>query len=593
MRMAQLRGVGVSGNRRIGPNRPISGQRAEIAPLHPSLTIRKGRISRVVFNNLSIRVDIGHHQKATDGNPGVGLSGDSALCSEAMPAGYYRLHWPMHPHGQNDMSSSNVIEHRLKQLETHLEQENPILLNAVQSFRKLDLVARRMRLLGNSESYATQIPWWPLISVLGTFSAGKSTFINDCLGEKLQRSGNQAVDDHFTIICYSNQQESHTLPGVALDSDPRFPFYKISAEIEKVSAGEGSRIDAYLQLKTCGSERLRGKIIIDSPGFDADAQRTSTLRITDHIIDLSDLVLVFFDSRHPEPGAMRDTLNHLVDKTIHRPDSGKFLYILNQLDTTAREDNPEEVVAAWQRALGERGLTAGRFFTIFSKSASNPIEDPALRDRFEKKRDTDLAEIHARMQQVEVERAYRIVGSLEKTARDIEEKAVPALLELIQTWRRRILIGDALLLACCLLLYGYLNSNLLQAVWHWLNQSPLRLLLGVLGAWLTWLGLHFGVRKLAARSLHTMARRLASEHGIRGNLTAAFLANTAPWRSIFSKKPRGWARRDRRRIAEVLEDTDRYVQDLNDSFTNPSGRPSMGFEAGVTTPEPLVTNSEE
>jgi GTPase SAR1 family protein len=493
------------------------------------------------------------------------------------------------------MNSSNVIEHRLKQLETHLEQENPVLLNAVQSFRKLDLVTRRMGLLGDGESHATQIPWWPLISVLGTFSAGKSTFINDYLGEKLQRSGNQAVDDRFTVICYSNQKESHTLPGVALDSDPRFPFYKISAEIDKVAAGEGSRIDAYLQLKTCGSEHLRGKIIIDSPGFDADAQRTSTLRITDHIIDLSDLVLVFFDGRHPEPGAMRDTLDHLVDKTIHRPDSGKFLYILNQLDTTAREDNPEEVVAAWQRALGERGLTAGRFFTIFSKSAANPIEDPALRDRFEKKRDTDLAEIYARMQQVEVERAYRIVGSLEKTARDIEEKTVPALVELIRTWRRRTLIGDAvvLALACGLFLYGYLNTGLPQAAWDWLNQSPLRLFLGALGAWLTWLGLHFGIRKLAARSLRGMAQRLAAERGIRGNLLGAFLANTVPWRSIFSKKPRGWARRDRRRIAEVLEDTDRYVQDLNDSFTNPSGRAPMELEAEVATPEPRVASSGE
>ena len=41
---------------------------------------------------------------------------------------------------------------------------------------------------------------------------------------------------------------------------------------------------------------------------------------------------------------MTDTLRHLVAETIHRPDSGKFLYILNQIDTTAREDNPEEVV---------------------------------------------------------------------------------------------------------------------------------------------------------------------------------------------------------------------------------------------------------
>lgn len=477
------------------------------------------------------------------------------------------------------MTTSSVIEHRLKQLETHLEQENPVLLNAVQSFRKLDRISRHMGLINEDESHATQIPWWPLISILGTFSAGKSTFINDYLGEKLQRSGNQAVDDKFTVISYSNQQESHTLPGVALDSDPRFPFYKISGEIEKVASGEGSRIDAYLQLKTCASEQLRGKILIDSPGFDADAQRTSTLRITDHMIDLSDLVLVFFDARHPEPGAMRDTLDHLIDKTIRRPDSGKFLYILNQLDTTAREDNPEEVVAAWQRALGDRGLTAGRFFTIYSATAANPIDDEALRNRFEGKRNNDINEIYERMQQVEVERAYRIVGSLEKNARDIEEHTVPALAELVHVWRKRTLIGDAIVLVLALAAFLFGSIQLGQwdgwhyqaSWWQWLTETPLRIFLGALAAYIIWLGLHYGVRRLAAKSVAPLARKTAAKRGIRGNLAAAFLANTVLWRSIFSSKPRGWTRRNRRLLGEVLEDTDRYVQDLNDSFTNPSG----------------------
>jgi len=488
-------------------------------------------------------------------------------------------------------STGTVIEHRLKQLETHLEAENPVLLNAVQSFRKLDRVAYRMGLLTDEHSYATQIPWWPLISVLGTFSAGKSTFINDYLGHKLQRSGNQAVDDKFTVISFSNQQESHALPGVALDSDPRFPFYKISGEIERVATGEGSRIDAYLQLKTSSSETLRGKILIDSPGFDADAQRTSTLKITDHIIDLSDLVLVFFDARHPEPGAMRDTLDHLVSQTINRNDSGKFLYILNQIDTTAREDNPEEVVAAWQRALGERGLTAGRFFTIYNAEAANPIPDEALRNRFERKRDEDLGDIHERMQQVEVERAYRIVGALEKTARDFEEKVAPLLLDVIRTWRKRTLIGDGLALAVIVALFLTVTLQLDQwdgssyqaDWWQQLTGSPLGIYLGALGAYLGWLGIHFGVRNLAAKSVLSMAHKLGEKSGLRGNLANAFRANTRAWRSIFSKKPKGWGRRNRKLIGSVLEDSDRYVQDLNDSFTNPSGTQAPA-EAPVDPP---------
>ena len=480
-----------------------------------------------------------------------------------------------------------VIETRLKHLEAHLEQENPVLLNTVQSFRELDTVAYSMGLFNPEQSYATHIPWWPLISVLGTFSAGKSTFINHYLGSKLQRSGNQAVDDKFTVICFSNQSTSHALPGVALDSDPRFPFYKVSSEIEKVAAGEGSRIDAYLQLKTSASPTLRGKILIDSPGFDADAQRTSTLKITDHIIDLSDLVLVFFDARHPEPGAMRDTLDHLVSKTINRQDSGKFLYILNQIDTTAREDNPEEVVAAWQRAMGDRGLTAGRFFTIYNDEAANPIPDEALRRRYEGKRDADLADIHERMEQVEIERAYRIVGSLEKTARGFEEKVVPAINQLTARWRKRTLVGDVIM--AVLIVGGFIGitsrlgqwegMQLKAGWWDSLTATTMSMYFSALAAYLLWLAVHYGVRHLAARSLTRAADRLSQKLGIRGSLKAAFLLNTKPWRSIFSRHPAGWSRRNRRRIQQALEDADRYVQDLNDRFTNPSGNPPLELAA--------------
>lgn len=481
----------------------------------------------------------------------------------------------MHPAGK-------VIEARLQHLETHLEQENPILLSTVQSFRQLDTVAFRLGLLEGDNSFATQIPWWPLISILGTFSAGKSTFINHYIGTSLQRSGNQAVDDKFTVICYSKEATAHALPGVALDSDPRFPFYQMSDEIEKVAKGEGERIDAYLQLKTCPSEKLRGKIIIDSPGFDADAQRTSTLRITDHIIDLSDLVLVFFDARHPEPGAMQDTLSHLIERTIHRNDTGKFLYILNQIDTTARENNPEDVIAAWQRALGERGLTAGRFYAIYNPDAAVPIEDEALRQRYETKRDIDLKEIHSRMEEVEIERAYRIVGALEKTARDIEERSIPLISSALGRWKKRVLLGDAVLMGGLLLALLIFSVN--AGYWQGFKFAPPWLESGV-NTPLPWVltallvivlvVIHFAVRLVAARSLLKGLRKQVSSAGIKGNPVSAFLRSTKPWRSIFRKNPAGWGRKSKRQLREVLQATDTYIQTLNDRFTNPSGSETL------------------
>ena len=486
------------------------------------------------------------------------------------------------------MPGAALVEQRLSKLEAHLEHENPVLLETVRSFREIDRVAHRMGLMNREQSLATQIPWWPLVSVLGTFSAGKSTFINHFLGTKLQRSGNQAVDDRFTVMCYSGEQESQVLPGVALDADPRFPFYQISEDIEEVSAGEGDRIDAYLQLKTCPSERLRGKIIIDSPGFDADAQRNATLRIADHIIDLSDLVLVFFDARHPEPGAMRDTLKHLVADTISRPDSGKFLYVLNQLDTAAREDNPEDVVAAWQRALGEQGLTAGRFYTIYSPEAATPIEDEAKRKRFEAKRDQDLGDIHQRIEEVEVERAYRIVSVLDKTATDIPEHLVPTLTDSLRAWRQRTLIGDAAVFGGLIVLFLFVSIS--AGHWSGLSYAPPWLeavkavnwglpVLATLVLMIV-LMLHFGIRKLAADSLVGRLRKRMAKDAIKLDLIGAFRRSTKPWRSILSTKPAGWGRGTRQRLLKVQQDADQYVQKLNDAFTNPSGGRTSKATAG-------------
>ncbi|MDQ3583328.1 MAG: dynamin family protein [Pseudomonadota bacterium] len=477
-------------------------------------------------------------------------------------------------------SDQSGLAQRLLRLENHLAHENPVLLDVVRSFRRLDRVGYRLGALDPDESYATRVPWWPLIAVLGTFSSGKSTFINDFLKHKLQLTGNQAVDDKFTVICYSTDAIDRSLPGLALDADPRFPFYNISRDIESVAAGEGRRVDAYLQLKTCPSPALRGKILIDSPGFDADLQRTSTLRITDHIIDLSDLVLVFFDARHPEPGAMKDTLQHLVADTVKRPDSSKFLFILNQIDATAREDNPEEVFAAWQRALASAGLSAGRFYRIYNLEAANPIDDPSLRRRFEAKRAVDMAAVVERMQQVEVERAYRIIGVLEMSAKAIESELVPRLRAARQRWKRRVLWIDALI-------YGSVIGASVFAViaaggWQGLAAAlpwPAPVLWAVVAmGGLLLLYPHVVVRRLAARSvLRTLTREpIASE--LREAVVKAFRKNTRLRHSLLRSAPIGWGRRTKGYIARVQADADRYVQSLNDRFASPSG-PNDGAQA--------------
>ncbi|MFN3075554.1 MAG: dynamin family protein [Alphaproteobacteria bacterium] len=441
------------------------------------------------------------------------------------------------------------------------------------TYFRMDKILYRMGLLSRDESLASRIPWWPLISVLGTFSSGKSTFINHYIGDKLQSTGNQAVDDKFTVICFGGEGV-RVLPGTALDADPRFPFYRMSDEIDKVAAGEGRRIDAYLQLKTTGNDTVRGKIIIDSPGFDADDQRRSILRLTNHIVDLSDLVLVFFDARHPEPGAMQDTLRHLVASTVRRPDASKFLYILNQIDTAAREDNPEDVVGAWQRAVAQAGLVSGRFYCIYNPGAAVEIPDEGLRRRFEAKRDADLAEIHARMGEVEVQRSYRIISVLEMVANEVEQELVPVLTARIARWRRLTLVWDlvgALGLAGLAGVVAYfvgldsLNEGAQWLASHQVESS----LVGILVLAVVVSG-HLSIRDAVARHLAQSIPERAGQFEL--GLRQAFLKSTSLLRSIFGSEPSGWGKGTRRRLQALRNAAAQHIQRVNDLYTDPSGR---------------------
>ncbi|MBF0248555.1 MAG: dynamin family protein [Alphaproteobacteria bacterium] len=486
--------------------------------------------------------------------------------------------------------SPNLVE-RLANLENHLKDEHPDLVQVLPTYRKLDKALYRLGLLANDESLATRITWWPLISVLGTFSSGKSTFINHTLTQKLQKTGNQAVDDKFTVICYSHHDNSRTLPGTALNNDPRFPFFRIGAEIEKVAAGEGRMIDTYLQLKTANAEHIRGRTLIDSPGFDADDQRRSTLRLTDHIIDISDLVLIFFDARHPEPGAMQDTLAHLVSKAASRADRTKFVYILNQIDTTAREDNPEEVVAAWQRALAQSGLASGRFLCIYNEDAAVPIESPTLRERYRRKRDEDMAEITRRMDEVEVERGYRIVSALEDAARGIEGSAIPELDKALDRWRKMVGMGDVagavLAVVAAVLTVQAIGWGEIMAFFDSLNGLVISKIALAAAAGVVALSWHYTMRNLMARRV---ADTLTQKFGAYElNLKTAFLKNTSMWRSAYKGSIAGWSKGTQALVKEVLSNVETHIQRLNDQHTDPSGRKAKELAAAPAEAEAKAT----
>lgn len=447
-----------------------------------------------------------------------------------------------------------TLDVRYKRLKEHLSEENPLLLDSIDSYITLDRIAHKRGFLDPEESYTKRISWWPLISVLGTFSAGKSTFINNYIGQKVQDSGNQAVDDKFTAICYGKSEEPVTLPGMALDADPRFPFYKISEEVNSVQDGDGDRVNQYLQLKTVKSEAVRGKIVIDSPGFDADSQRDTILKLTNHIVDMSDLVLIFFDARHPEPGAMRDTLDQLVKAAMQHSDADKVLYILNQIDTTAKEDNLEDVIGAWQRALAQKGLVSGDFYAIFNEDSMVHIEDEKVKERLTSKKSADLKRIVDRIEKVGIERAYRIIRALEDIAKDLIHDKFSVLHEALNRWVRIVLWGDAV---TALLLLGAIAALKWQTD---LLATPLALLVALSAGGVALLFSHFFLRKVAANFL---AGKYDKEHP---DMARAIRKNTRWWRPLFGATLKSWGKREKRTLERLIDQSRDTIQKLNDQF---------------------------
>jgi hypothetical protein len=167
---------------------------------------------------------------------------------------------------------------------------------------------------------------------------------------------------------------------------------------------------------------------------------------------------------------MEDTLERLVSGTVHRNDASKVLFILNQIDVTAREDNAEDVISAWQRAIAKGGVTSGRFYTIYNEAAVVPIENESLRRRYEAKRDADLTEIQQRISQVSVGRVYRIVGFLDSIANRTEQQAVPTLRNALDQWYRRVMSLDLIIILP--LLGILLGVSVAQGYWDRLTLNP-------------------------------------------------------------------------------------------------------------------------
>ncbi|MFW6011228.1 MAG: dynamin family protein [Desulfosalsimonas sp.] len=180
------------------------------------------------------------------------------------------------------------------------------------------------------------IKWRPLVLVVGNYSSGKSTLINEFLEADIQAVGQAPTDDSFTVITWeesgAREDSVKTIEerdGKYLLNDPDYPF--------EILKKHGHSFASHFRLKKVNSPFLRNLALIDTPGMlDSITERDRGYDYQDVIGDmaqLADLVLVLFDPH--KAGTVREAHTSLRETISARTFEDRVLFVLNRIDECA------------------------------------------------------------------------------------------------------------------------------------------------------------------------------------------------------------------------------------------------------------------
>ena len=201
-----------------------------------------------------------------------------------------------------------------------------------------------------------------MIMLIGNHSAGKSSFINWYIGDKIQKTGVAIETQGFTFITNGKKRES--LTGKA--TLHLHPHFKTLKNIQGISDYISTEISPSLE------NRFNFVTFIDTPGL-VDGEMYYPYDVDKAILwlgNITDLIFVFFD---PIGQALCKRTLDLVQK-LNAQSSDKVKFFLSKADEAGDEYDRQKVMMQIVQELCKRpGLNRCGFTmpTIF-------IPDPAL-----------------------------------------------------------------------------------------------------------------------------------------------------------------------------------------------------------------------
>jgi hypothetical protein len=215
------------------------------------------------------------------------------------------------------------------------------------------------------------LKWKSMVLILGNFSSGKSTLINEIFATDIQRTGQSPTDDSFTILTAPEKGiPPQEIPGASLINDERLPFTAFKKY--------GEQFAAHFSMKQFDCQPLEDMAIIDSPGMlDAISEKDRGYdynAVIGSLARLADLVVLMFDPH--KAGTIREVYETIRNTLPGNSGEDRIIFVMSRIDEC---DNPADLVRSYGTLCWNLSQMTGRkdiprIFLTYSPSLARAPE---------------------------------------------------------------------------------------------------------------------------------------------------------------------------------------------------------------------------
>ncbi len=211
------------------------------------------------------------------------------------------------------------------------------------------------------------LKWKPLVLILGNYSSGKSTLVNELLGSEVQLTGQAPTDDSFTVLTAPDTgRVDSSVPGTTLINDENLPFSALKAF--------GDRLTSHFQMKLIDLALLQNLAIIDTPGMiDSVTEKGRGYDysgVVGEFAKLADLVVLMFDPH--KAGTIKETYTTIRNTLPVTAEEDRVVFVMSRVDEC---DNPADLIRSYGTLCWNLSQMTGRkdiprIFLTFAPSVS-------------------------------------------------------------------------------------------------------------------------------------------------------------------------------------------------------------------------------